>query len=166
MNQVSEIPSGFSEVRSSDQILRLTRAEMPWLTSDREDIPLAKISLKGGGAFYLGSAIRDKRLIQAADALDKRRSEMTNSLFYTHIPDFVNTGRGPYISLLGNSRSEKPIFYIGNKSGQRVYFMPFDRLQGIPVIIRVAACDKNTEGVVLGVLTTSSHKWIKHSSKL
>lgn len=166
MDQVSELPSGFTEVQHTDQSFKLTQAEIPWLGSNAETVPLVKVGIQGGGEFYLGSAIKEKRLVQAADQLDKHRSEISNNLLYTHLPEFVTRGHNPYIRVVANARTDRPIYYVGNKSGQRAYFMRFDKLQGIPVIIRTAVCDKNMEGVVLGVITTASHKRIKQAARL
>lgn len=166
MDQISELPSGFSEVRHTDQVIALTQAEIPWFGRNEEIIPLVRVNVRGGGNFYLGSAIREKRLTQAANQLDEHRSRITNNLLYSHLPDFIVKGYNPAVTLVDDARSEKPIFYVGNKGGQRVYFMRLDKLQGIPVIIRMAVCDKSMEDVVLGVMTTNSHKRIKHVSRL
>lgn len=164
--EVSELPSGFEEVRRTDQRLELTKADLPWLPEEKTAIPLVRIRLEGGNEFYLGSAIKEKRLRIAANQLDQHRSQLTNSLLYSHVPDLVIRGHNPYIRIVNNARSERPIYYVGNRGGQRVYFARFDKLQGIPVIIRIAVCDKNMEEVVLSVITIASHKRIKQSSKL
>lgn len=110
--EVSELPSGFEEVRRTDQRLELTKADLPWLPEEKTAIPLVRIRLEGGGELYLGSAIKEKRLKIAANQLDQHRSQLTNRLLYSHAPDLVIRGHNPYVRLVDNARSERPIYYL------------------------------------------------------
>lgn len=160
-------PSGFERVESTKHSLVIGQTDLPWLDSNPIRVSLAEITLKGDGQKLLfGSAIYGKELTEAANQLDKHRSRIANNLFYSHIPDFIRSSHHPYIKVIHDATTERPIYNVYNKGGQRVYFMRFDRLQGIPVIIRIAVCDKDREAKVLGVITTASHKRIKQLSKL
>lgn len=162
------LPSGFKEVRMSELSLSLASSDLPWLGQASLQRPLAEITLAGndGQKFLYGSAILGKDLVGAADQLDKHRSGITNNLFYSHLPEFIKSGTHPYIKMVHDASTERPIYNIYNKGGQRVYFMRFDKLQGMPVILRVAVCDKDRQAQVLGVLTTQSYKAIKQSARL
>ena len=161
------LPSGFKEVRRSGQILVISQEDLPWLGQQSLAVSLAEITLVGGGEKFLyGSAIYGKDLVDAAGQLDEQRSTVANQLFYSHLPEFIRKGCHPYIKGVDSRLTDRPIYNVYNRGGQRVYFMRFDRLQGLPVIIRIAVCDKAREIQVLGVITGSSHKTIKKSSKL
>lgn len=162
------LPSGFEKVRRSEQSLIVSQKDFPWLAQESRSISLVEITLAGSDnqRFFYGSAILGKELTEAADQLDKHRSKIANNLLYSHLPEFIRSGSHPYIKLVHDPVTERPIYNVYNKGGQRVYFMRFDKLQGIPVIIRVAVCDKDRQAQVLGVFTTQSHKVIKQVSRL
>lgn len=151
--------------RRSGKSLELTRGELPWLP-EKEQINLVLVRAGGDGKEFLyGSAIRGHALRSAADQLDEHRSQLVNNLFYTHLPDFIE-GRSAHISVLTHERTPRKIYYVGNPGGQRGYFIRFDNLEGKPVIIRVAVCDKSQQLKVLEVLTTMPPKFIKKLGKL
>lgn len=162
------LPSSFQEVRKSEQSLAVSQKDLPWLEQESHSIPLVEITLAGSDRqrFFYGSAILGKALVEAAKQLDKHRSGITNNLLYSHLPEFIRSNNHPYIKLVHDPATERPIYNVYNKGGQRVYFMRFDKLQGIPVIIRVAVCDKDRQAQVLGMITTRSHKVIKQTSSL
>lgn len=162
------LPSGFKEVKHSDTFLHVKRNDMPWLKED-ENIPLAKITLSGTDekTFFYGSCIRE-RLVDATNMLDEHQSRIANNLLYSHIPPFIQTGSHPYIKRVDDEITEKPIYCVYNKGGNRVYFMRFDDINKRPVIIRIAVCDKSGEGqrIVLGALTNTAQGVIKRAGKL
>lgn len=159
-------PSGFKEVRNSEQVLALSQKKLPWLDKDF-NVPLVEVTLAGDSKkFFYGSSINgNRKLVDAANYLDEARSRVVNNLFASHIPTFIREGHHPYIKMLQDRVSEKPIYVIHNKSGQRVYFMRLDELMGLPAIIRVAVCDKAQQLEVLKVLTRDQ-KHMKARSKL
>lgn len=162
------LPSGFEKVRRSEQQLVVDKKDLPWLDGESLSISLAEITLAGSDRqrFFYGSAILGKELLEAANQLDEHRSRIANNLLYSHLPEFIRSNNHPYIKLVHDPVTERPIYNVYNKGGQRVYFMRFDKLQGIPVIIRVAVCDKDRQAQVLRVISTRSHKAIKHLGKL
>lgn len=161
------VPSGFEKVENPKQSLAVGREDIPWLDRDSAQIPLSQVTLRGDGQkFFYGDFICGKKLNRAAGQLDEHRRTIANNLFDSHIPDFIRYGHHPYIKSVSDRVTEKPIYNIHNKGGQRVYFMRFDRLQGIPVVVRVAVCDKDRQGDVLSTLTAQSHKAIKQRGRL
>lgn len=173
MAEVSELPSGFSEIRQAERQLHITQTDIPWLPKAKkeQDINLVHVRLVGGGEFYFGNTIRDDRLIIAAESLDAgglNRSQIANQMLYSRLPTFIRDGHHPGIRPVYNARTEWAMYEAGNGNGERVFFVRtrLDKLQDIPVIIRVAVCDKSMERVVLGVITTSSKKRIKQTARL
>lgn len=168
MDNITEsgLPSGFKDVQRREQTLNVPREEIPWLeTSER--VHLAKVTLQGtNGIFYLGSMIRGEVLVHAADQLDPHRSRIANHLLYSQLPELITKGFNSRVDIIRDPVTEKPIYYLGNPGGQRVYFMRFDNIEGVPVIIRIAVCDKARQLQVLRVLTTWSSARIKATGKL
>ncbi len=162
------LPSGFKEVVHSDKVLIITKNELPWLKDD-EKIPLVKITLTGtnGKTFYYGSCIRG-HLVEAAKKLDMHQSRFCNNLLYSHLPTLIQNGSHPYIKIVSSQVTEKPIYYFSNIGGNRVYFMRFNEIDGKPVILRIAVCDKSGNGqeIVLGALTNNQQKVIKKVARL
>lgn len=170
MDYVSEkkgIPSGYESVEGAYPKLKITAEELPWLPKvdpdgkqKHFDISLARLKIQGYHQdVFLGSLIEGKDLIGAASALDEKRSRITNNLFYSNIPSFIQEGKTESVD---NERTKKPIYYFKNNGGQRVYFMKFT-LGGKPVILRIAVCDKSREEDVLTTITTQTRKQIKAS---
>lgn len=160
------LPSGFKESRISEEKLTVTTKELPWLRKT-EKIPLALITLSdtAGQKFYFGSIVRGK-LAQAAAELTSDQNRYADSLLYTYLPDFVRR-RLDFISRLSNRVTINPIYYVGNDQGQRVYFMESsDKIKEMPVIMRIAVCDKAQQDEVLSVLTTTSRSFSKARSRL
>lgn len=162
---VAEKPVKLRETERTDLKVRLQRGEVPWLPEDYHEAQLVRVRV-GSSQFFFGSAIRGQKLIDAASQLDAHRSQICNSLIYTHVPSYTD-GFNPNVRLLKNSRAKFPIFEIGNKGGQRVFFMRLtDNLDYLPVIIKIAACDKAKENQVLATITTDSKKTIKRTARL
>ena len=161
---LAERPHQAIESERTDFMVKINRRDLPWIAEEALSIPLAKIRSQNGG-FLFGSAIRGKALVDAASGLDEHRSTVTNNLLHTHLPQFAE-GFNPHVKIAENTRTLQPIFYVGNKSGQRVYFMRFGKIEGMPVIIRIAACDKAKQLDVLGVITTKSKRELKSGGKI
>lgn len=162
MVQVSEeIPSGFEEVSGTDKKIEIYRDDLPWLEANKK-ANLAMITLKGTqDRFYFGSLIEGKELVDAANQLDRHRSEIANHVLYSQLPDLIRNGFNTRVNKVKDGITSRPIFYVGNPGGQRVYFMRFDNLDGNPVIIRIAVCDKSRQIQVLKVLTHRSSTGIR-----
>lgn len=160
---LAEGPTKLREVDRTDYSYRLDKSDLPWLDAESHQVSLVRMRV-GASVFLFGSAINSKRLVDAASELDEHRSEITNNLLYTHLPQFAE-GYNPHVTMLENSSTRLPIFYVKNNGGQRVYFMRFGRLDNMPIIIRIAACDKASQTEVLSTLTTMSRRMVRQLSK-
>ena len=155
----AERPPQTPETKGINFSLKINNTEIPWLPTESHIVRLIK--MKGAtGHFLFGSAIQGKALVEAAQQLDSHRSDITNNLMYTHIPPYAE-GFNPHVKIVENPRTNQPIFYVGNKGGQRVYFLRFGRIDNMPVIVRIAACDKATQREVLSTITTTSRRNLK-----
>jgi hypothetical protein len=161
------LPTAFEAVENIGETFLVGNHVLPWLSNEQE-IPLVRVRLAGTGqVFHFGSAIRGKRLQDAATALDERRNRVVDQLFYSRIPDLITSGFAHSAKVLENRTTDDPIYYFGNKSGQRVYFMKFNGEQReLPLILRIAVCDKANQSDVLSVLTTQDRKRIKYKGRL
>lgn len=166
-NTETSLPSAFKEVKRTEQAYKMTQGEIPWLEHETEMIHLAKVTLSGSEntSFFFGNMLRTKPIIDAANQLDEHRTRIANNILYAHLPEFLR-GQFNNITKMDHVRTNRPVYYIGNKSGQRVYFMRFDNLDSIPVIIRIAVCDKARQDKVISVIGYKSQKYIKQSGKL
>jgi len=162
---VAEKPAKLRESERTDFRVRLQRSEVPWLPEEYYEAHLVRMRV-GSSQFLFGSAIRSQKLIDAANQLDAHRSQICNNLIYTHVPSYAD-GYNPHIKLVKKSRAIFPTFEIGNKGGQRVFFMRLaDNLDNMPVIVKIAVCDKAQEKQVLATITTDSKKSIKKTARL
>lgn len=159
------LPSGIRNAEKSGIFTEIDRKTLPWL-DEAVKSELTRITLATGEKFYLGSAIREKALTAAANALGEHYRKLTDNLFYSHLPEFVIKGYSPTVKQLVNSRTDAPTYYCANKGGQRVYFIRQPDIKDLPCIVRVAVCDKNKQEDVLSVLTTQNRKNISKFSKL
>src|SRR3990167_10127313 len=164
METVTEAPRKTPEVQRGSHSIRINQNDIPWLETPTHRVELVTMR-HGSVEFLFGSAIQSKRLLEAARQLDGHRSDICNNLLYSHLPAYAE-GFHPRISTVTNVRTRQPIFEIGNKGGQRVFFMRFGRIEGRPVIVKVAVCDKARENKVLSQITTESKKYIKQSARL
>lgn len=158
MDQASELPPGFREVTAADSMmLRVTNQDLPWLKDkDNSAVRLAKVILKNGSGFYLGSAVRGKLtgLVENNFRHNPELNAEANSLFYSRLPGFVGNEWGD-IRTIRHPVSQRQIYYVANKGGIRVYFMRFENQGKYPVIVRIAACaNKRQEYDLIRVITT------------
>lgn len=162
---IAEKPIALRETERTDHNVRLLKAEVPWLPEDYCDTNLVKVRI-GKTQFFLGSAIKGRALVDSANQLDTHRNKICDNLLNTHLPSHIE-GSNPHIKRVKNARSKFPTFEIGNRGGQRVFFMRVaDSLDKFPVLIRVAVCDKATERYVLSTITTDSIKTINRVARL
>lgn len=162
---VAEKPVKLREAERTDAKVRLQKSEVPWLPGEYYEAHLTRMRI-GSSQFLFGSAIRGRALVDAANQLDTHRSQICNNLIDTHVPSYVG-GFNPHVRLVRNSRARFPTFEIGNKGGQRVFFIRLaDSFDNLPVIVKVAVCDKARENQVLSTITTDSKKSIKKSARL
>lgn len=172
------LPSGFKEVVPGVIKLPLTLDKLPWLkegnrgtdngNTDQYTVSLALVTLSdtGNRQFYLGSYIHHPVLLEAALALKEDQSNSVNQLYYSCLPDIVRSDYSPRVKMVKNPRGGVNIYSTGNKAGQRVYFMRFDSINGLTVLVKVAVCDKERQDLVFSVLTTRDRKEIKKLGKL
>lgn len=169
------LPSGYKEVKRAETSLEITERDLPWMDKKHLDsktrikiVPLAYIRIEGDIQFYLGSAIVNDNLVDAAERLDSqgpKGSEITNKVLYAHLPEYIKGTTG-IADPVDNPRSERPIYYVGSRQGKRIYFIRFDNKDGVPIILKIAACDKDRQQQVLRVIATSSYKHNKYVGRL
>lgn len=128
------------------------RGDIPWLPGESEIIKLKKVDFQGHRSCYVASAVRGRKLTDAASSLNRKKSDIANRLFYGCLPDFISNGYNAHVKRTDKQKTTQPIFYTGNPDGQRVYFMRLDNLNGIPVILKIAACDKTKQADVMSVI--------------
>lgn len=157
MDQLTELTLPRPAFETSSQAPKITvdRREIPWLPSETEDIQLKRRTLTDGTEFFLASVIRGRRLEDAANQLDRHRKQITDNLFNSALPDFIR-GHNTNVRSVERPVTRKPIHVVGNPGGQRVYFMRFGSIEGLPIILRLAVCDKAKQPEVLAVLTGTS----------
>lgn len=157
--------TNFIETILSGQ-LEISRTDLPWLPNKLEKASLVKIKAQNGVEFYLGSLVRGKRLVEAAQQMDRQRSDTTTNILYNLLPEFLERNTHSRVKSIIHGVAEKSIYYAGNPSGQRVYFMRLGDREGLPVVVKVAACDKARQMDVLATLTNQNTRNIKKQSKL
>lgn len=160
MDRLSEISRNTFEKTSEGPQIVVKKDDLPWL-QDSEEVRLKKMYFLSGKSAYIASVVRGRRLIDAASDLNKKKSEIVNRLFYSCLPDFVENGYNPHVKRIDGQITKRPIFSVGNPDGQRVYFTRLDNLNGIPVILRIAACSKNRQVDVLSEITHRTKSEVK-----
>lgn len=165
----------FEKVQHTDEVLVLDRGEIPWLPKN-ENITLIHLTLvtrKVSGQnqeFYIGSAIRGKTLVSAAQELHRtNKALLADKLFYAATERLLDGQLGEKDRIRNPRTKEKAahgrdIWYTGNSNAVRIYFMEFDRRNGKRVIIRVAAChSKKCEEEVYRIIGTQTSKSVRQS---
>lgn len=156
------LPGGFKEVkRSGEKPLPITSNDMPWLGKDRTtEAPLVLVTLETGKEFLFGNAIRGnlQSIIEKGFGKDERRNQIANELLYKRLQAFFQGGSSDIRTIQNPITEGRQIYYVGNREGIRVFFMHFGEKNGIPVIIRIAACpSKNLEYNVLKVISADKN---------
>lgn len=161
------LPSGLKEVISVKDTILVTPEQLPWL-HEPVLVSLKLLTIEGSEEeqFYYGSVIKHKDLIRAANFLDEKRSNIVTNMLCAHLSEFIRNRLTPFVKILANGIASKNIRYVGNKSGQRAYFIQMEDLNDRPVIIRIAVCDKSQQLIVLSVITDEDKKRIKYLGKL
>jgi hypothetical protein len=154
------LPSGFLHVESYPEAALVSDDQLPWLDGSAK-LSLASCEVQNGQTFLLANAVgTHPNLIAAAESMNGQQQKSVNNMFYSRIQSFVENGHAPNVETMNNQATEFPIHVMRNKSGQRVYF-GLATLQGesgssLPVVIRLGACDKNKQGLVMSVLADIS----------
>ena len=148
------LPSdAFQESRSNALEIQFTKEDLPWLNQEEvmSPIPLTLVTLKGGKQFYVGSAVRGKKLTGIANSLDSQKSDLAQRQFYNHLPNFVESGGSPDIFKVEDPKSRWATYYVKPSGGVklRTFFLRLDDINGLPAIIKIAVSTKNTEIPVL-----------------
>jgi hypothetical protein len=154
----SELPSGYLKTEAIRQPFVLTEADMPWLKEDTA-FGLTKCTLQSGKEFLLGSALRThKDLVSAAEAMTEQQQSNCNNMFYSRVAGMVDGNMNAQnTDSFPNPATTFPIRVLRNKGGQRVYFgMLRDQATDMPIVLRLAACDKNKQAQVTRVLNEQS----------
>ncbi len=150
----------------SGKSIAISSATLPWHAEKPVQIPLDLALTQSGKKFYLASVIAGKDLKHAWASLTKQQQQNIENMFNSRIQAFID--KEPVnVRRVHNQKGKIPIFYFGNKGGQRAYFMQLPAHDfDAPVIIRMANCDKNTQLDVLSAITNSDIQHITQSSGL
>lgn len=158
--QVSEaipanLPSGIKERVKFPHGLLITEADMPWLNGDRVQVVLEKMTLatSNGEQFLYGSLIYGKKLRRLFSQFTPGELRSADNLLFVQLSELIQYRFAPDIEMVHNRINKKRgIFETGNQNGGRVYFMRLDQIEGLPVIIRIAAAKDHKIGEVLSVI--------------
>lgn len=175
LRETPNLPSGYRSVEQLPQPARIDGTVLPWLR-DVYDLSLAHCELDNGASFLLASAVgTHPDLVKAAEAMNDHEQRSTNNMFYSRLASFVDSGHSPQVETLPEPSTPFPVRVMRNKSGQRVYFAvprlvvpsTVERPQPSeePVVIRLGACDKNKQKLVVPVLTKIDKNMVKRKLK-
>lgn len=156
-----ELPSGYLKTEMVSEPLVLTGAEMPWLNEDM-NFGLTKCTLQSGKEFLLGSALRThKDLASAAESMTEQQQANCNNMFYSRVAGLIDGNMtSNSVESFPGAATSFPIRVLRNKGGQRVYFgMMNDNATGLPIVLRLGACDKNKQAQVTGVFNSKGERY-------
>lgn len=164
----TNLPHGTKERVRFYQGLTVTRNEIPWLEAGEANVPLELLTLATTRSekFLYGSLIEGKKLNKALDQMSETELKSCDDALFIQISELIQTGQAKDVEKVHNHISKRPIFETGNQNGQRVYFIRFNRLQGFPVIIRIAAGNKSMMRTIFSVIATENYRQIRKGGKL
>ena len=170
-----ELPSGYEASRQIPETGAITPEQLPWLDGPM-DLSIAEVTLQSGDTFYLASAIGgNKDLVQAAEGMTDHQRRITDNMFYSRLPEYVQNGFTQAADSVPDPPTDTPILAFKNKGGQRVYFTTLTvalkgthdpetgREREVKIITRLAACDKNRQSLVVRHLSGSKSRANKGS---
>ncbi len=163
------LPSGYEMSRSLPEPLTVGQDSLPWL-KEPAALQVAECKVQGGESFYLASAIgTSDKLTKAAEGLTEDQRRITDNMFYSRLQGFLDKDPNARVEQYPNAETPFPIFVFKNKGGQRVYFgsttfQPEGVTESKQLIIRLAVCDKNRQGLVFPVLGTKSDGQMRRST--
>lgn len=159
----ANLPSGIKERVRFPQSLSISREEIRWLEEDKVQVPLELMTLATTEEeqFLYGSLIHGKKLKRLLGQMTGSELESADDLLFVQLSELMQKRSAPDIEMVHNHITARPIFETGNRKGQRVYFMRFDNLQGIPVIIRIAAANNHKITEVFSVISTENRRQIR-----
>lgn len=165
----SRLPSGYESTQSLEHPLTIGPDVLPWL-KEPYHLAVAECTLSSGETFYLASAIGSHpKLIQAAEAMTDDQRVNTDNMLYSRLPNLLSDGYHPHIEAYPSPATSFPIKTMRNNGGQRVYFSRLTHSQGPgdepkPLILRLAACDKNKQGLIFSVLGNKSDRQMRRKT--
>lgn len=116
--------------------------------------------------FLYGSIIEGRKLKEALTQMSKADLKSAEDALFVQLAELMQTGQGPDVQKVHHHITKRPIFETGNQDGQRVYFMRFGRLQGIPVIIRIAAGNKKMFAQIFSEIAGEDTKTARKGGRL
>lgn len=134
--------------------------DLPWLNEPVE-LTAAAVTMKDETCppFLVASALgTSDRLVDAAQGMTEGQRENTDNMFWSRIGNFVKDGYHPRIETMPKPSTEEPIHVMRNNGGQRVYFTFRKTDEGMPVVVRLAVCDKNKQKQVMKMLSGATDK--------
>lgn len=162
-------PLGIKERIPFNQGLSVDRTEIPWLETSEVNVPLELMTLATtkGEQFLYGSLIQGKKLKEALKQIvDANQLRSADDALLVQLSEFAQTRSFKDCQKVHNRRTKKEILETGNQDGQRVYFIRFDNIQNIPVIIRIAAGNKTKMKEIFSVITNQTRRDTRRMGKL
>jgi hypothetical protein len=160
-----DLPSGYNRVEQYPVTAQVDSETLPWL-QEPTDLTLARCTLDSGESFLMANVVgTNDRLIQAAKGLSEQQTKNVNNMFYSRLPQYVSEGHSPAVDTMVDVVTPFPIKVMRNNGGQRVYF-GVTQLQLAdgdtrPVLLRIGACDKNKQALVIKTIANGSAKKIR-----
>jgi hypothetical protein len=160
---ISTMPSGYETSYGLRETTVVDANVLPWLTEPRE-LSVSMCTMQSGEAFLLASAVgTSPKLVDAANGMTERQQRNTDNMFYSRVPEVVSRGYSPNVETMPSPATDFPIYVMRNPGGQRVYFARIalgiaEEKDTGPTIVRLAVCDKNTQGKVMSVLSGMSDR--------
>jgi hypothetical protein len=160
--QTPKMPSGYESSMTLPEQALIDQEVLPWLDGP-VPITVGEFRLQTGEEFKLASVIgTHPKLVEAAEGMTENQKRHTDSMFYARIPTVVSQGYSPNVETLPQPATDFPIYVMRNNAGQRVYFartrIDLDKGEVEPVVLRLAACDKNRQSLVMDVLSAASSR--------
>lgn len=161
------LPSGYISAEQLQANAFVDQRALPWL-DEPYGLSIANCGIEGGKTFLVASAIGSHpRLIAAAEGMTDKQRHITDNMFYARIASYIESGYASNVETLPKAVTTFPIHVMRNNGGQRVYFgVPRLDIAGddVPVVLRLAVCDKNKQSEVMKVLSASSPREIRQKT--
>jgi hypothetical protein len=157
-NKNSSKQFAHESIAASEQVanpIKLTIEDLPWINEPVE-LNTALVTMKDATCppFMVASAIgTSDKLVAAANGMTSGQRQNTDNMFWSRLGGFIRDGYHSKIEIMPSPATKDPIYCMRNTGGQRVYFGVRKTEEGTPLVIRLAACDKNKQDEVMKVVS-------------
>lgn len=151
----SPLPNGYKEAKKLATTIELSGEQLPWMSSGKiMEVELTEVVLNSGKKFLLGSAVAaNETLKNEASKFTKEQQVKVNNQFYEEVMAYIER-RGGVPKLQHPKGGKLDIWYAQAGSSGRMYFVQVGSRDGLPIIIKIAACTKPREEKVLSVISS------------